>query len=646
MTLYRWLDRRPLLQCVGLSLTLTFVLETFNRRCVSGGFTFLVFNPQIFVHNMAIVMFTLSLAYLFRRRYFALMAVSSIWMVLGVTNFILLGFRTTPLAAIDFLLLMSVNTILSMYLSTSQVVLIVVGSLVLIIGMVLALSKFPKRKPRVLATISAAVLAILLVVVITPYLEQAQAATGGFGNLAEAYDNYGFAYCFARSLFDWGVEEPENHSQEAIARLLEAIKADEFRTPGVKPNIVMVQLESFFDVNYLKGLSYSENPVPVFTALKEEYPHGLLTVPSIGAGTANTEFEILSGMNLTYFGAGEYPYKTVLRTNTCESISYNLRDLGYTNHAIHNHQGTFYARNVVLANLGFDTFTPLEYMDNVDYTPLGWAKDGVLSQEIIKALSSTDNQDFVFAISVQGHGRYPEEIDVPQPITISGIEDDGKRTSFGYFINQLSETDAFIGDLIDQLTSFDEPVVLVLFGDHLPGLDIKDEELSTGTRFDTEYVIWSNFDLQSPSRDLYAYQLGAHVLEQVGIDNGLMTKLHQVLRDSDEYQEALQLLEYDLISGEQFAYGSRGPHIAPAMKLGTSDIKVTGVLQWEGNSIVYGESFTQWSQVYIDGHEVETTFCDSGKLVVAGEIEEGAAVVVAQVGDNTILSETEAYVRP
>lgn len=603
------------------------------------------FNPRIFVHNMAIIMFTLSLAYLFRRRYFALLAISTVWTVLGAANFILLHFRTTPLAAIDFLLLMSVNTILSMYLSSAQIVLIVAGALGLIIGMIYALNTFPQRRPRLLATVVAAVLATTIVITLTPSLELAQATTG-FGNLAEAYDNYGFAYCFTRSFFDWGVEEPENHSQKNITFLLEAIKADEVVVPDVKPNIIMVQLESFFDVNYIKELSFSENPIPVFTALKEEHPHGLLTVPSIGAGTANTEFEILSGMNLAYFGAGEYPYKTVLRTNTCDSICYNFRELGYTNHAIHNHQGTFYARDIVFANLGFDTFTPLEYMDNVDFTPLGWAKDGVLSQEIIKALASTDNQDFVFAISVQAHGKYPEEIDSAQQISLTGIEEEGRRVAFEYFVNQLYETDAFIGDLIAELTSLDEPVVLVLYGDHLPNLDIMDEDLNIGTRFDTEYVIWSNFDLQVPSRDLPAYQLGAHVLEQVGISNGLMTKLHQAMRDDEHYQEALQLLEYDLISGEQFAYGNQGPPIAPAMKLGTSDIKVTGVLQIEENSVVYGEGFTQWSQVYIDGHEVETTFVSDSSLLIAGEVEEGTAVVVAQVGDNTILSETEVYVCP
>lgn len=75
----------------------------------------------------------------------------------------------------------------------------------------------------------------------------------------------------------------------------------------------MLQLESFFDPTYMKDLEFSSDPVPNFRKLKEQFSSGFLSVPSIGAGTANTEFETISGMNLEYFGPGEYPYKTILR---------------------------------------------------------------------------------------------------------------------------------------------------------------------------------------------------------------------------------------------------------------------------------------------------------------------------------------------
>ena len=96
-------------------------------------------------------------------------------------------------------------------------------------------------------------------------------------------------------------------------------------------------------------------------------------MPSVGAGTANTEFESMTGISVKFFGPGEYPYKSVLLERTCESIPYDLKNLGYSTHAIHNHRGAFYGRNKVFRNLGYDTFTSLEYMNNVIKTPRNWA---------------------------------------------------------------------------------------------------------------------------------------------------------------------------------------------------------------------------------------------------------------------------------
>ena len=236
--------------------------------------------------------------------------------------------------------------------------------------LVLAWIRTPKRKPKYLTAVCAVCLAAMFVVSSTILFDKMQVVTD-FGNLADAYKDYGFVYCFSRSLIDHGIKKPETYSEADILGILRAIDADENKEPELTPNIIMVQLESFFDVNYLEELSFSENPVPNFEALKRSCPHGFLTVPSIGAGTANTEFEILTGMNLGYFGAGEYPYKTVLQDETCESVCYNLAELGYTNHAIHNHEGTFYQRHIVFSNLGFNTFTSLEYMNDVKYNPFG-----------------------------------------------------------------------------------------------------------------------------------------------------------------------------------------------------------------------------------------------------------------------------------
>ncbi len=648
MSLLKWLDKRPMLQFAGISMLLNLLVEILSRRSITAGFEFLLANPLLFLYNAAIILLTLSVSLACKRRYFTMIIVSVIWLGLGVANCVLLGFRTTPLAAIDFQILKSVDSIISMYLNQIEIILIAVVLLCVLAGIIIAWKRTPKKKPKLLAAISAVIAVAIFIAASTSFLVKAQALASNFGNLADAYKDFGFAYCFSRSLLDRGITKPDNYSEEEISRVLKAIHADETLAPELTPNIIMVQLESFFDVNYLKGLSFSENPVPVFARLKESCPHGFLTVPSIGAGTANTEFEILTGMNLGYFGAGEYPYKSVLQKETCESICYDLRELGYTNHAIHNHEGTFYQRHVVFSNLGFDTYTSLEYMNNVEYTPIGWAKDAVLTGEVMKALASTSGQDFIYTISVQAHGRYPQEVvDPGQKITVAGIEGEKKRVAFEYFVNQLYETDAFIDALTAELSTFEEPVVLVLFGDHLPSFGIENEDLSNANRLQTEYVVWSNFPLEGSRQDLSSYQLNAYILKQLGINNGILTKLHQTLFDQEDYQAALEMMEYDMVCGEQIAYGGVSPHLPTELQMGVSEIKVSGIRRENENAYVYGEGFTEWSQVIIDGNQVDAIFIDGNTLMIAaGDMEPGVSLVVAQIGDKTILSETSIYQCP
>ena len=113
-----------------------------------------------------------------------------------------------------------------------------------------------------------------------------------------------------------------------------------------RPNILFLQLESFFDPTLVNYLNISEDPIPTFRKLMKEYSSGYYKVPSVGAGTANTEFESITGMSMHYFGPGEYPYKSILRETTCESAPYVLKNLGYTTHAVHNNEANFYGRRV------------------------------------------------------------------------------------------------------------------------------------------------------------------------------------------------------------------------------------------------------------------------------------------------------------
>ena len=149
------------------------------------------------------------------------------------------------------------------------------------------------------------------------------------------------------------------------------------------------------DPTLFKDVKLSQDPMPTYRKLMKNYSSGSLTVPACGAGTANTEFEMMTGLSVKFFGPGEYPFKSILREKTMESVSTDLKSIGYRAHAIHNHRGVFYNRNEVFDNMGYDTFTSLEYMSDVEKTPKNWAKDDILTSQIMGALKSTKTRDYV-----------------------------------------------------------------------------------------------------------------------------------------------------------------------------------------------------------------------------------------------------------
>ena len=595
-----------------------------------------------------------ALALLVPKRNFVWLCITVVIVGLAVTNSILLCFRITPLAATDIALLTSVFEIMGIYLTVWQIILLVLLVLVVIAGLIYLGIRMKKQVYHPLLAVCNAVISILAVVLMIHIGDARGWLQTEFANLPDAYADNGFVYCFTRSLFDRGISKPDTYDEDTVDNILEDMKKQTTNEVEEKPNIIFIQLESFMDLKRMQGVTYSEEPTPVYSSLRKTCPGGFLKVPSVGAGTANTEFEILTGMTLDYFGAGEYPYKTVLQDETCESMAYNLRELGYRTGVLHNNTGSFYSRNKVFANLGFDYFVSSEYMENLSYNPIGWAKDKVLTGQIQHILKATSEPDLIYTITVQDHGKYPTELLENPHIKVSGFapEDEGRQNAFTYYVNQCHETDAFLGSLIATLNAFEEPVVLVLYGDHLPNLDITEEELASGNLFQTEYVIWSNkkmledYELSKKNENLYAYQLSAHVLKLFGMNNGLLTKFHQMYHNYDNYKSNLKILQYDMLYGKKEVYDGLSPYEPTDLQMGFDPIRITDVSSVGGSVYVMGKNFTESSFVFIDGKKQDTVFLNENTLMVSDkELEGGEEVYVAQLTEvSAQLSSTEVFI--
>lgn len=659
--------KKPFAFLAVCALILNLVLEMLSRHSVTDGFMFIFKNPVGFLFGTAIIALSF-IPTLFTKRKFALTAlISAIWITVGVINFIVLCYRITPFSATDMLLVKSLFSLIHLYMNWWQITVIVLLILGVLAAVILMFFRMPKVDVGIKNNLlSSGYIAVIFALSFFSALQSGAVHTK-FTNLGDAYKSYGFTYCFSASVFSRGIARPGDYSQETMkeiqSQLDEVLSKPKKEYSSVEdPNIILVQLESFFDVNYLRDIKYSQNPVPNFTELKKSCSSGFLTVPSIGAGTANTEFEVLTGMDKEYFGIGEYPYKTILQNKSCESICYNLKSSDYACHAIHNHYGTFYDRNIIFRNLGFDTFTPVEYMTNVPITSLGWEKDEVLLKYIDACLESDEARDFVFAISVQGHGVYPSTMPEGYTPTVkitSAYDDEARKNQIEYYVNMMYETDKFIGDLISAYSDYDEPVMVILYGDHLPNIELDPDDITAGELTQTEYVIWTNYELKTEDKDLTSYQLSAHIMNLCNKTDGVLTKVHQSYMDgeseldTEQYAHMMEMIEYDMLYGSDYLTSGSAVYEPPEeLILGIYDITVNGVvIQPDEESGTYttlinGDNFNIWSVVYINGKEVRTVYKNEHTLIIeATELEPGDSICVAQVTkERETLSLSNEYV--
>lgn len=647
-----FMNKISLLLHAFLACGINFVIEAISRHSAVKAWEYMILSPWTFLFNAYMIFATLLIVYIVKRRVFARIIISAVWLVLGIVNGYMLSVRVTPFNAQDLKVIDDAVTMIDKYFTGLQGVLIITAIVIVVAWLVHMWrrgGKYEGKMHRIIAGV-VTVLGIGAIVPLTDFAIDNRVLSDYFGNIAFAYEDYGLPYCFCASLFNTGIDQPSVYSEKTIAEINQDNILTEVSSDREEmPNIILIQLESFFDTNEVEFFTTSEDPIPTFRYLMENYSSGYCKVPSVGAGTANTEFEVLTGMNLRYFGPGEYPYKTILKYQETESVATALKEFGYGAHALHNNGGNFYSRADVFNNMGFDSYTSKEFMNVLQYTENGWAKDDILTQHILNAMDSTEQQDFVFCITVEGHGDYPEEQVIADPkIKVDGIEDEGLKNAWEYYVNHLYETDKFIADLLAELEERGEPTVLVMYGDHLPTMGLEAKDLKNRYLYNTNYVIWDNIGLEKQDRNIPTYQLMAEVFEQLDIHSGTVFNYHQQRRQSKQYLADLELLQYDMLYGESYVYGGleNKPTRQGEFQMGILDVTLSGIqMNLDGTYSFYGENMTANSKIYVNGDKQTTQFLNNTRIELKEcELQEGDIIVVSQVGSsNRVFRSTVEY---
>ena len=188
-----------------------------------------------------------------------------------------------------------------------------------------------------------------------------------------------------------------------------------------------------------------------------------------------------------------------------------------------------------------------------------------------------------------------------------------------------------------------------MYGDHLPTLGLTVEDVSNRYLFDTSYVIVDNIGLEKEDDTLCSYQIAAEVLDRVDIHVGTMMQYHQARRKTKWYLPDMELLQYDLLYGERYAYDMDGetPYETLDMQMGIRQPEIRNVVALEEMTYVFGQNFTTATKVYVDGEYQSTKYMNDHVLQLKKTVlTEDALIAVKQLAPGKarrVLSEGNTY---
>ncbi|MBQ3195105.1 MAG: sulfatase-like hydrolase/transferase [Clostridia bacterium] len=658
--------KHKFLLCLVTAIVVNFIIELASRRSFSRLMLHVVDNFPMFLFGSSVIALSFCLSMLFKRRLFVYSVVLVVWISLGISNVSMLLNRANPLMLIDFKIMRSGMSLSTMYLTIPTIILLSITVITFIVGLVFLYKKSPREpvnyKRSVAFTLCVAFLVGGLASVFSIYK-----VVSPNQRLPEDYNNCGFVYCLLYGIVDSGIDKPDGYDKSTIDDIKLVVDSVKETIPEELPNVIVLQLESFMDMNRIEGIEFSENPHPYFSELKEKYPSGMLTVNALGSCTANVEYEVLTGTDIRSYGFDDYPYLSFLQNNSMESIAYNLRNIGYTTTAIHNHNGGFYGRNEAYTNLGFDRFIPLEAFGELteeDYTySKYWARDEILLDQIKGAMSLSEGVDMLLTVTVQCHSKYHTRYleDFDYPVEVGGFEEDEVYTNMLlYYAAMAREEDIFIKELLTYLESLDEETIVMMYGDHLPTFIEGSEQLvdyndgeNPNAKYNSEYVIWHTDGINLKEgyeriRDIKSYELTAYALDLAGIRTGNIARLYHAGLSDEMLIEYRNALAYDFLEGENYYFEGKSPYKKIDTSVGLIPAAVTGYETdpETGTLFVKGVGFNPSSFVYINGGRYSTEYISSELLEVTEQvtIENGDKISVRLLTkDLVLLDQSEEF---
>ena len=443
-------------------------------------------QPLLIVLNaMPIGLLVLALTCLLRNVFFSAALVNLAVCVLSIANRIKLEVRDEPVFPRDFALLKEVGSAMGTYdihFPWGVIAVVLFASAALAV-----LGVFCKGQPFPIARLRGwlgrvlgcgASFAVLVGLILTVYASNDLYNSFSVSNayyIPSVFNELGFPYCFCHQFTTYPIDKPEGFDKA------EAEGWDDGGETGLGKDVhlIMVMDEAFSDLTDDDAFAYTaeNDPLPNLHALQND-PHaisGHVVVPGFAGGTANTEFDVLTGMQTNALAAGTTSSFRVVNRNL-DSLFRVFGGDGYHTSFFHPGDDWFYNRENVYRWFGAEETVFADQMEALAYKGR-WVTDdymaGLIEQEFADTVAAGETL-FHYTTTIQNHmsytlDKYGESYAYPE-VPLNTAVSDEVETLLRVYTEGARDADAMLGRLVDYFSATDEPVVLAFWGDHLPYL--------------------------------------------------------------------------------------------------------------------------------------------------------------------------------
>ena len=321
---------------------------------------------------------------------------------------------------------------------------------------------------------------------------------------------HGSAVAFYVNASKMGLKANEDYSPDSVDEKLMAY-GDEYSIKSNSPHIIVIMNESFSDLRTVGDFETNIEFLPYFKSLKKNTIKGEMLVSPFGGYTCNSEYEFLTGMNTGLLDSQSIPYMHMINSNMPYTLNTHMKGLGYTTTAIHPYYAKGWNRNIVYNYMGFDKFISFHDFKNLDKEQdfyRNYISDECNYRMVLDNLYNKEKGEkkFIFNITMQNHGGY-EYKDFEPDVTIESMN--GNYPKAEQYLSCIRQSDIALENLLNELKKYPEPVVVAMFGDHQPSVevsffeelygakldDLDDESLER--RYRTPFMIWANYNIKS-----------------------------------------------------------------------------------------------------------------------------------------------------